>query len=1048
LIISELSIKRPVFATVISLMLVILGLAALFNLPVRQYPDIDPPVVSIETTYRGASAEVVETKITQVIEDRISGLEGIVKLTSSSSDENSDIRVEFGLDRDIDEAANDIRDRVSRVLDQLPEEADPPEIAKVDSDTRAVMYLNLTSNRLSGLELTDYAERFLTDRLSTVPGVARVRISGARHYAMRIWLDRQGLAAHGLTVADVEGALRAENVELPAGRLESTEREFTLRTDTGYATAEDFRRLAVGRGADGQLVRLAEVADVRLGAENERSVARANAVPAVSLGIEQLSKANTVEVSRGLRAEIDRISGDLPEGMMIQVNYDRAEFIEASMNEVVKALIIAIFLVLVVIYLFLGNLRATLVPAVVVPVSVIATFMVMSALGYTINTLTLLGLVLAIGLVVDDAIVVLENIYRRIEKGQKPLLAALEGSKEIGFAVIATTLVLVAVFVPLSFIQGDVGRLFNEFGITLAAAVLFSSLVALTLSPMMSSRLFGEHEGRKGLTHIIDTFFKRLAESYRRVLHRVIRQPWRVLGGALVVSLLAAVVFAILPSEYAPKEDRGVFFVIMRGPEGASFEYTDRYAREAEALLMEEIEDGPVKRILLRLPASWGGTGEVNSARLIVILEPWGKRKEGAEEIAARVRAKLSGLPGVRVNVITPQSLGIRGDGRPVELVLGGPDYEQLREWRDLMLAAMNDMPELVNMDSNYQERKPQMRVRVDRDRAADLGVSLATVGRTLETMLGSRIVTTYVDRGREYNVILQGEDADRASPDDLTNLYVRSASTGSLISLANLVQLVEEAGPDELSRFDRMRAITLEAGLADGVSLGEAVNELDEEAHEVLPATARISWDGESREFRKTGGSLYLIFALALVIVFLVLAAQFESFVHPVIIMVTVPLALTGALIGLWIYGASINVFSQIGVILLIGLAAKNGVLIVEFANQLRDRDRTFDEALVEAAVTRLRPILMTSACTTFGALPLLLAVGAGAESRQPIGIVVVFGVAISAILTLFAVPALYAVLARRTRSPHYVARLIARLRQAEGAPKDVPETPVTDSA
>jgi multidrug efflux pump len=1048
LIISELSIKRPVFATVISLMLVILGLAALFNLPVRQYPDIDPPVVSIETTYRGASAEVVETKITQVIEDRISGLEGIVKLTSSSSDENSDIRVEFGLDRDIDEAANDIRDRVSRVLDQLPEEADPPEIAKVDSDTRAVMYLNLTSNRLSGLELTDYAERFLTDRLSTVPGVARVRISGARHYAMRIWLDRQGLAAHGLTVADVEGALRAENVELPAGRLESTEREFTLRTDTGYATAEDFRRLAVGRGADGQLVRLAEVADVRLGAENERSVARANAVPAVSLGIEQLSKANTVEVSRGLRAEIDRISGDLPEGMMIQVNYDRAEFIEASMNEVVKALIIAIFLVLVVIYLFLGNLRATLVPAVVVPVSVIATFMVMSALGYTINTLTLLGLVLAIGLVVDDAIVVLENIYRRIEKGQKPLLAALEGSKEIGFAVIATTLVLVAVFVPLSFIQGDVGRLFNEFGITLAAAVLFSSLVALTLSPMMSSRLFGEHEGRKGLTHIIDTFFKRLAESYRRVLHRVIRQPWRVLGGALVVSLLAAVVFAILPSEYAPKEDRGVFFVIMRGPEGASFEYTDRYAREAEALLMEEIEDGPVKRILLRLPASWGGTGEVNSARLIVILEPWGKRKEGAEEIAARVRAKLSGLQGVRVNVITPQSLGIRGDGRPVELVLGGPDYEQLREWRDLMLAAMNDMPELVNMDSNYQERKPQMRVRVDRDRAADLGVSLATVGRTLETMLGSRIVTTYVDRGREYNVILQGEDADRASPDDLTNLYVRSASTGSLISLANLVQLVEEAGPDELSRFDRMRAITLEAGLADGVSLGEAVNELDEEAHEVLPATARISWDGESREFRKTGGSLYLIFALALVIVFLVLAAQFESFVHPVIIMVTVPLALTGALIGLWIYGASINVFSQIGVILLIGLAAKNGVLIVEFANQLRDRDRTFDEALVEAAVTRLRPILMTSACTTFGALPLLLAVGAGAESRQPIGIVVVFGVAISAILTLFAVPALYAVLARRTRSPHYVARLIARLRQAEGAPKDVPETPVTDSA
>jgi len=1032
-ILSDISVRRPVFATVLSLLLVILGLAALFTLPVRQYPDIDPPVISIETNYRGASAEVVETKITQVIEDRIAGLEGIEMLTSSSRDERSDIRVEFSLDRNVDEAANDIRDRVGRVVEDLPAEADPPEIAKVDNDTQAVMYLNLTSDRMSGLEITDYAERFLTDRFATVPGVARVRVSGARHYAMRIWLDRQNLAARGITVADVEGALRAENVELPAGRLESTEREFTLRTDTGFSVQDDFRALVVGRGTDGQVVRLGEVADVRLGADNERNAARANGIPAVSLAVEQLSKANTVDVSKGVRAEVKRVASDLPEGMRLEINYDRAEFIEASMQEVAKALLIAIVLVLVVIYLFLGSFRATIVPAVVVPVSVIATFLVMAALGYTINTLTLLGLVLAIGLVVDDAIVVLENIYRRIEDGQPPLLAALEGAREIGFAVIATTLVLVAVFVPLSFIQGAVGRLFGEFGITLAVAVLFSSVVALTLTPMMSSKMFGPHGGREGFAERLDRFFRRMAEGYRRILTGVVRSPRIVLAGALLVFVLAGVVLVLLPSEYAPKEDRGVFFVTMRAPEGASFDYTDRYARQMEAILLGEAgEKGPVLRTLLRLPARFGSTGEVNSARAIVILKPWDKRREGAEEIAARVRTKLNALPGVRVAVITPQSLGIRGSGRPVELVLGGPDYEQLREWRDTMLAAMNEMPELEDSDSNYQERKPQMNVSIDRDRAAALGVSLATVGRTLETMLGSRVVTTFLDRGREYNVILQGEEEDRASPSDLTNLYVRTrGGSGPLVPLANLVTLTEVAGPDELNRFDRMRAITLEAGLVPGVSLGTAVDRLGARAHAELPPTARISWDGASREFLRTGSSLYFIFALALIIVFLVLAAQFESFIHPLTIMSTVPLALTGAILGLLVFGSSINVFSQIGCILLIGLAAKNGVLIVEFANQLRDRGEEFNDALVNAAVIRLRPILMTSACTTFGALPLLLSSGAGSESLRPIGIVVVFGVTISAGLTLFVVPALHAVLARNTRSPHHVSRLIAALRR-----------------
>jgi len=1031
MIISDRSVRRPVFATVLSALLVILGLAALSGLPVRQYPDVESPVVSIETTYRGASAEVIETKVTQVIEDVVAGIEGIEKLTSTSRDERSDIRVEFRLDRDIDAAANDIRDRVSRVVDQLPIEADPPEIAKVDTTGQAVMYLNLTSDRHSGLDLTDYADRYLIDRFSTVPGVARVLVYGARRYAMRIWLSRESLAARALTVADVENALRAENVELPAGRLESESREFTLRTTTGFTTPEEFRKLVVGRGPDGQRVTLGEVAEVRIGADNERTIARANGIDAVSLAVEQLSKANSVAVSREVQKEMAAVASELPDGMVIQINYDRAEFIEASMREVYRALFIAIALVLVVIYLFLGSFVVTLIPAVVVPVSVVATFIVMAAMGYTINILTLLGLVLAIGLVVDDAIVVLENIYRRIEDGQKPLLAALEGSHEIGFAVVATTLVLVAVFVPLSFIGGDIGRLFREFGITLAAAVLFSSLVALTLTPMLSSKMLHRRSLGSGLTRKVDDAFRRFAAVYRRALQHVIRFPWLAVGAVLAFSALAAWMMEILPTEYAPDEDRGAFSIVLRAPEGTSIEYMDRYAREMEVILLDEIGDSEsVRRFLTRLPGSWGGS-EVNSARAIVLLENWDLRDETDKEIGARLRERLAELPGVLSFVSHGSSLGFGGDSRPLKMVIGGPDYEQLQRWRDELLQRLEDVPELINPDSDYQERKPQMNIAVDRDRSAALGVSLASIGRTLETMLGSRQVTTYLDRGREYNVILMGKEADRSSPDDLTNLYVRSSITGDLVPLANLVSITESAGPAQLNRHDRMRAITIEAGLAEGVSLGEAIDIISDLARETLPAAARISWDGASKEYLESGSSLYLTFAMALLVVFLVLAAQFESFINPMIILVTVPLAMTGALVGLLLYGSSVNVFSQIGSILLIGLSAKNGVLIVEFANQLRDRGLEIHEAVLEAASVRFRPILMTSAATTFGALPLLLGSGAGWESRQPIGIVIVFGVSVSAALTLFFVPALYALFARKTSSPQRVSRLIEQLQR-----------------
>jgi len=1033
MILSDISVRRPVFATVISMLLLIIGFMSFQKLPVRQYPDTDAPVVSIETSYRGASADIVETKITQVIEDRIAGIQGITKLTSSSRDERSSISVEFNLNRDVDAAANDIRDRVARVVDDLPDEADPPEIAKVDTNTRPVMWLNLTSNERTGLQLTDYAERHLVDRLSVVSGVARVRISGARRYAMRVWIDRKALAARRLTVADVEGALRRENVELPAGRLESSQREFTIRTDSGLVDAQDFRELILKRGADGFMVRLGEVANVEVAAENDRNAARANGIEAVSLGIEQLSKANTVEVAQGIREELVRIRESLPRDIRIQVNYDRSLYISASMTQVFKALGFAMFLVLVVIYLFLGNLKATLIPAITIPVSIIASFMVLALAGFSINVLTLLGLVLAIGLVVDDAIVVLENIFRRIERGEPALLASLDGSKQIGFAVIATTLVLISVFLPISFIEGNVGRLFGEFGIALAAAVAFSSLVALTLTPMMCSKMFDQAALRSGPTQKLDDIFTRVVARYQALIERLIRAPGKMLVFIAVVIALAYTLFQALPSEYAPREDRGAFWVMMTAPEGSSFDYTDRHARMMEEIIFQEIETGDVLRVLIRVPARFGSTGEVNTARAILLLEDWEVRQRSAAEIAGNVREKLNAIPGVKASVVLPQSLGIRGSNRPVQLVLGGSEYEEIALWRDRIIARAQANPGLTNFDSDYYQRKPQIRVSIDRDRAGELGISLNNIGRTLETMLGSRIVTTYLDRGREYNVILQGRDEHRASPTDLSNLYVRSERTNQLVPLNNIVTLREVAGPSELNRFDRMRAITVSAGLTEDLSLGDALDFMDGIAAEVLPAEIRLSYDGESREFKQAGGSLYVTFGLALVVVFLVLAASFESFKHPLVIMATIPLAVTGALVGLLLFGGTINIYSQIGAILLIGLAAKNGVLIVEFTNQLRDRGEEFYSAIARSAAVRLRPVLMTSTCTTFGALPLLLASGAGAESRQPIGVVIVFGVAFSAALTLFVVPTMYALLAKKTRSPHYVSSLIDRLQETQ---------------
>lgn len=1037
MLISDVSVRRPVFAAVISLLLVIVGLMAFRGLPTREYPDIERPIVSISTNYRGAASDVVERRVTQIIEDQVSGISGIEKISSTSYDERSTITLEFSIDRDVDGAANDVRDRVSRVLSNLPDESDPPEVTKQDSSSATTMWVNLQSDSRSIMDLSDFAQRFIVDQLSIVEGVAFVRLSGSRQPAMRIWIDPQQLAARQLTVADIEDALRSENVQIPSGRLESSEREFTLRTNTGYITVEDFRNLVLTKGEDDYLVRLGEVADVQIAPEDNRGYSRTDGVAGMSLGIIPQAKANILQVNQDVRTRIEQLQSTLPEDISLDVNIDLSIFISESLREVGIALGVALAMVLVVIYGFIGTVRATLIPAVTIPISIIASFSVMAFMGYSINVLTLLGLVLAIGLVVDDAIIVLENIVRRIEQGEPTLLAAVNGSREIGFAVIATTMVLAAVFVPVSFMPGNIGRIFAEFGISLAAAVVFSSLVALTLVPMMSSKLFatGLHRGR--VTRAVDRLFQRLSNAYSSVLRRVVRHPWLVVVGAFALFGATLTLLNDLPVEYMPREDRGMILTMVTAPDGSSLEYTRGYVDQIEAIMMAD--KGDVLRVGTR-SGSFRAGSDVNTAMIFAPLALWSERERSANEIVQKWNRQFADLPGVSAYAMVPGSWSIGQSSRPLQVVLGGTDYDELARWRDIVLEEAAKLPGLSNLESDYRERKPKFDVSIDRDRAADIGVSLSTVGRTLETILGSRVVTTYIDRGEEYRVILQGRDEQRQTPSDLDTIFVRSDRSGRLIPLSNLVKLSETAGPVDLRRFDRLRAITISASIEEGYSLGWALDAIEDIIRTHLPESAQINFDGESRDFKTSGSAMYLTFLLALVVVYLVLAAQFESFKHPLIIMTTVPFAIAGALIGLTVFGSTINIFSQIGAIMLIGLAAKNGILIVEFANQLRDRGVEFKEALIQASMTRLRPVLMTSMCTAFGAIPLLLATGAGAESRRSIGAVVFFGVTVAVLLTLVVVPSVYALVARKSHSPEYISQMIDRLKKTAAKPKPQP--------
>ena len=1038
MILSDISVKRPVFATVMSLLLIAFGVLSFIGLPLRELPNIDPPVVSISATYPGASADVVESRITEIIEDQVAGIEGIDTITSRSRDGASDVTIEFSLSRDIEAAANDVRDAVARVLDRLPDEVDPPQISKADADSEPIMWLNFSARDLDAMQLTEYANRVVVDQLSIIDGVSRVQIGGGQDYAMLIWLDRKALAARGLAVSDIEAALRAQNIELPAGRLESGQRDLTVRMNRSYQTADDFRALVIKRGEDGHPIRLGDIARVELGSANDKVLFRGNGVSQIGMGVVKQSTANTLDVARGVKAEVARIAPTLPEGMSLVVANDTSIFVEESVNQVYHTIFEAMLIVVFVIFLFLGNVRAALIPAVTVPVCIIGSFIVLYAMGGTINLLTLLALVLAIGLVVDDAIVVLENIQRRISTmGEPPRIAATRGTSQVAFAVMATTTVLIVVFVPIFFLSGNTGRLFSELAIAISGAIFFSGFVALTLTPMMCSLLLKKNEGR--FAEAVHQLSHRVETRYGALLRGSIRRPWIAGAAAAAVLALTYGIFLSIPSELAPTEDRAGAMVQVTLPEGASFEETAAQMDKVEKVLLPYVESGEAFRLMIRVPGSFGFTQDYNTGRAILQLARWEDRERSQDQITAEMQSKLAAaVPGARAFIAGRGGLGQRG-GKPVGFVLGGNDYSEIAEWRDRIIARASQNPKLISVDSDYKETKPQLVVTIDKQRAADLGVSTASIGQTLETMLGSRRITTFLKDGEEYDVKMQAGVEDRRSTSDLTNIFVRS-DRGVLVPLSNLVTLEERAGPSSLNRFNRSRSITIDAGLAPGYTMGEALAYLEQIAAEELPPTARIDYQGQSREFRQSSSALYFTFGLALLVVFLVLAAQFESFVHPIVILGTVPLAVFGAVLGLWLVGGTLNIYSQIGIIMLVGLATKNGILIVEFANQLRDEGRPFEDAIVEAAKVRLRPIVMTSLATAAGAFPLVIASGAGASSRESIGIVIFAGMLVATFFTLFVIPTAYAVIARRTGSPLAVSREMEAWEREEDAHKGLP--------
>lgn len=1004
---SAVCIHRPVFTTVMTLGLVLFGLVAFTRLPVREYPDIEFPIVSVTTEYPGASARLVEADVTRLLEESLSGIESVRTITSTSREELSQITVEFELRRDLDAATNDVRDRVFGVRRWLPTTVREPMIYKARGESEPVIWLALMSDRHGDMEVTDFAERHLKDKFATLPGVSAVWIWGSRRYAMRIWLDAERLGSRALTVREVEEALRSQNVSIPSGRIQGDRLEFTVRTQGGLETEDQFNRLIIAYRNE-YPIRLQDIGRAEIGAEDDRKLVRLNGKPTVTLGAVKHSKANALAVSRAVRERADQLQGLLPAGMTMTVGSDRSTHIERSLYEVYWTMALSVILVVIVIFVFLGSVRATVIPAVAIPTSILSTFSLMHVLGFSINLLTLLGFVLAIGLVVDDAIVMLENIYRRIEGGERPLPAAMKGSREIGFAVLATTMSLIAVFVPIAFLTNATARLFAELAVAVAGSVLISGFIALTLTPMMTARMLNVRLSSRNAIDRLRVAFQsslhRMTVLYQSALSAVVQ--WR---GLLVISLaatamLALMLFLSLPSELAPQEDVSAFGVTMTGPEGTTLAYTDRYAREIESLYGEIPE---VQSYLTWVASGWP-IARVNRAGSWVTLADWSSRKRSQQAIVAEIGAKMDAVPGVVAFPFNPPALAGSGTKSPVQFVITGSSYEELERYVQALLEPAKASPALTNVASDLNLNKPELDVRVARDKAADLGVAVADVGASLETLLGGRIVTTFSRAGREYPVIVKVLDEDRAKPMDIGKLYVRGHD-GQLVQLTNIASVQGTVVPSELNHYDRARSAIISAGLRSGYTLGDALAYLEGLAKKTLPAAAMINYAGESKTFKEASQGMSLVFMFGLLVIYFVLAAQFESFIHPFIILLSVPPALTGALFMLTITGGTLNVYTEIGLIMLIGLVTKNAILIVDLGNQLRRRGEAVLSAAIEASTRRLRPILMTTLATILGALPLALATGAGAAGRRQLGEVIMAGMTVSTVVTLFLVPAMY---------------------------------------
>jgi multidrug efflux pump len=1010
---STISIQRPVLASVMSLIIILLGIVGFSALSVREYPNIDEPTVSVTTTYSGADADIMESQVTKPLEDSLAGIEGIRFMTSTSREGASIINISFLLDRDPDSVAADVRDRVSRARGRLPDDVDEPIVAKVEADSSPIIWMVLQSENLSGGELTELADRYVQDRVQTISGVADVTIFGARTYAMRIWLDPIRLAAYNLTPEDIATVLQTQNVDIPSGRVEGTAREFVVRSTTDANTVEDFRNLVVAT-RNGTQVKLGDVATVNVGAQNDRTTFRYNGTPTVGLGVVKQAVANPLDIARDLKALLPDIQAGLPEGVTLKIGNDTTVFISASINNVYKTLLEAIVLVALVILIFLRSWRAALVPIVTIPVSLVGAFFLMWMFGFSLNSLSLLALVLAIGLVVDDAIVVLENIFRHIENGMKPVAAAIKGAGEIGFAVVAMTLTLAAVYVPVAFMGGRTGKLFTEFALTLAGAVVISGFVALTLSPMMCGLLLNKKTGTGKVSQRIEHYIARFEKGYAKRLDWMLAR--RHLAWPLLVVLMLAIVgvFSQLKAELSPIEDRARLFVPLTGPEGATVDYMNAYARQLETVAksVDNITGyGFVTGIGGgRLPLSNQGFG-------FVALKDWKDRDISSREIAAMLTPRFMAIPGLTAIPVTPGSLGAGGNSKPIDFVIrDSRDYQVIAKDIDTLLTRLNANPGLSGVESDLKINTPQLRVQLDRAKMADLGISPASAGRALELALAARQITRFKYNGEQYDVMLQMNDDQRVDASDLAQINVRTA-TGSLVPLATVARIESTIAPRDLNRYDRVRSVKITGNVNPGYSAGEGLAFVEQTAKEIFPATTRYSYSGQSREFKESSASLYLTFGLALLFIFLVLAAQFESWIDPFIILVTVPLTMLGALAALWATGNTLNIYSQIGLITLVGLISKHGILLVEFANAAIEEGKDKMAAIRQAAELRFRPIVMTTAATVLGALPLAISSGAGAESRQQLGVVIVGGMTLGTLLTLFVLPPIYTYVHRLRR-------------------------------